>query len=77
MTAVDAMSSIPARQSTIALLQSLKPRSKNWDEFLLSAFEDWLPPETVQELERREKAGKSSTFAEVEHRHRNWGTRRR
>lgn len=77
MSVVDPMSSIPAHQSTIKLLQQLKPASKNWDEFLLSAFEDWLPPETVEELERRERKGKSSTFAEVERRHPNWGTRRR
>ena len=69
------MSSIPAHQSTIALLQRLKPKSKNWDAFLLSAFEDFLPPETVKELERREKNEKSSTFAEVEKRHSRWGRR--
>jgi hypothetical protein len=69
------MSSIPAHQSTIALLQRLKPKSKNWDDFLLSAFEDFLPPETVEELERREKTEKSSTFAEVEKRHPTWGRR--
>ena len=77
MSAADPMSSIPAHRSTIELLQRLKPATKNWDEFLLSAFEDWLPPETVQELERRERTGRSSTFAEVERRHRNWGKRRR
>lgn len=69
------MSSIPAHQSTIALLQRLKPKSKNWDDFLLSAFEDFLPPETVEELDRREKSEKSSTFAEVEKRHPGWGRR--
>jgi len=77
MTAADSMSSIPAHRSTIALLQQLKPRSKNWDEFLLSAFEDWLPPETVQDLERREREGRSATFAEVERRHPGWGKQRR
>ena len=66
---------IPAYQSTIALLQRLKPKSKNWDDFLLSAFEDFLPPETVGELGRREKTEKSSTFAEVEKRHPGWGRR--
>ena len=76
MNASDSMSSIPARQSTIALLQKLKPSNKNWDDFLLSAFEDWLPPETVLELERREREQSSSTFAEVERRHRNWGKKR-
>ena len=69
------MSSIPAHQSTIALLQRLKPKNKNWDDFLLSAFEDLLPPETVEELERREKAERSSSFAEVEKRHPKWGRR--
>ncbi len=69
------MSSIPAHRSTIALLQRLKPKSKNWDDFLLSAFEDFLPPETVEELERREKNEKSSAFAEVEKRHSRWGRR--
>ena len=76
MSASDPMSSIPAHRSTIALLQRLKPVTKNWDEFLLSAFEDWLPPETVTEIEQREKAGTSSTFAEIEKRHPHWGTRR-
>lgn len=75
MSTADPMSSIPAHRSTIELLQRLKPMNKNWDEFLLSAFEDWLPPETVQELERRERAGKSSTFAAVERRHPDWGKR--
>lgn len=71
------MSSIPAHASTIALLQRLKPPNKNWDEFLLSTFEDWLPPDTVKEIERREREEGSSTFAEVEKRHPNWGSRRR
>lgn len=71
------MSSIPAHRSTIELLQSLKPSNKNWDDFLLSAFEDWIPPETLAELERRERKGKSSTFAEVAKRHPNWGNRGR
>ncbi len=66
MTAVDPMSSIPAHRSTIELLQQLKPANRNWDEFLLSAFEDWLPPETVTELERREREETSRTFAEIE-----------
>ena len=69
------MSSIPAHQSTIALLRRLKPKTKNWDDFLLSAFEDFLSPETVEELERREKAEESSSFAEVEKRHPMWGKR--
>ncbi len=66
MTATDPMSSIPAHRSTIELLQQLKPANRNWDEFLLSAFEDWLPPETVTELERREREETSRTFAEIE-----------
>jgi hypothetical protein len=69
MTAADPMSSIPAHRSTIKLLQQLKPANKNWDEFLLSAFEDWLPPETVRELERREREEPSRTFAEIERDH--------
>jgi len=69
------MSSIPAHHSTIAVLQRLKPRNRNWDEFLLTAFEDMLPPETVKELERREKADRSHTFAEIEKHHPNWGRR--
>jgi hypothetical protein len=76
MSTTDPMSSIPAHRSTITLLQRLKPVTKNWDAFLLSAFEDWLPPETVAEIERREKAGTSRTFAEIEKRHPRWGTRR-
>jgi hypothetical protein len=77
MSSADPMSSIPAHRSTIDLLRQLKPANKNWDEFLLSAFEDWLPPETVKELERREREGRSRTFAEVEKRHPHWGIRRR
>ena len=77
MSTADPMSSIPAHRSTIELLQRLKPADKNWDEFLLSTFEDWLPPETVREIERRERRGKSQTFADVEQRHPDWGTRRR
>ena len=69
MSAADPMSSIPARRSTIELLQQLKPTNRNWDEFLLSAFEDWLPPETVVELERRERTESSRTFAEIEGTH--------
>lgn len=69
MSTADPMSSIPAHRSTIALLQRFKPANKNWDDFLLSAFEDWLPPQTVQELERREREESSRTFAEVEMAH--------
>jgi hypothetical protein len=76
MSVADRMSSIPAHQSTIALLLRLKPKTKNWDEFLLSAFEDWLPPETVEELARREASDGHQTFAELERRRPNWGRRR-
>lgn len=77
MSSSDPMSSIPAHASTIALLQKLKPRNKNWDEFLLSTFEDWIPPDTAAELDRREREEKSRTFAEVEKRHPTWGKRGR
>ena len=66
MSVADPISSIPAHRSTIELLQRLKPANKNWDDFLLSAFEDWLPPDTVAELERREREESSRTFAAVE-----------
>jgi hypothetical protein len=69
MSSADPMSSIPAHRSTIELLQRLKPANKNWDEFLLTAFEDWLPPETVRELERRERDERSRTYAQVERAH--------
>lgn len=69
MSAADPMSSIPARRSTIELLQRLKPTNRNWDDFLLTAFEDWLPPETLAELERRERTEPSRTFAAVERAH--------
>lgn len=63
------MSSIPAHRSTIELLQRLKPANKNWDDFLISAFEDWLPPETASELERRERDETSRSFAAIEQAH--------
>jgi hypothetical protein len=69
MGSADPMSSIPARRSTIELLQRLKPTNTNWDEFLLSAFEDWLPPETARELERRVGKESSRTFDTVERAH--------
>ena len=69
MSAADPMSSIPARRSTIELLQRLKPTDRNWHDFLLSAFEDWLPPGTVVELERREREEPSRSYAEVERAH--------
>lgn len=77
MSSADPTSSIPPRRSTIELLQRLKPTNRNWDEFLLSAFEDWIPPETTQELERREREEQSRTFAEVEKRHPDWSRGRR
>jgi hypothetical protein len=71
------MSSIPAHRSTIQLLLRLKPETKNWDDFLLSAFEDWLPPETIRELERREELEPSRSFADVERAHSKRAPRRR
>lgn len=70
------MSSIPAHRSTIELLSRLKPQTKNWDDFLLSAFEDWLPPETVRELERRELEEKSRPYGEIERSHHQRARRR-
>lgn len=67
MSGSDPMSSIPAHRSTIELLRRLKPDSKNSDDFLLSAFEDWLPPETIRELARRERVESSRSYAAVEH----------
>jgi hypothetical protein len=64
----DRLTSIPVHSSTVRLLQELKSGAQNWDEFLLSAFEDLLPPETVSELARREREESSSTFAEIERR---------
>lgn len=69
MSGSDPMSSIPAHRSTIELLQRLKPDTKNWDDFLLSAFEDWLPPDTVRELDRRERVESSRSFVAVERAH--------
>jgi hypothetical protein len=76
MSAAEPMSKIPAHRSTIERLLRLKPANKNWDEFLLSTFEDWLPPKTVREIGRGGRRGKSRTFAEVEWRHPNLGTQR-
>lgn len=39
----------------VNLVQQLKTGTQNQDEFLLSAFEDLLPPETIAELDRRER----------------------
>lgn len=70
MSGLDPMSSIPAHRSTIQLLSRLKPATKNWDDFLISAFEDWLPPESVKELERRELQEASRSYARAERSHR-------
>ncbi len=61
----DRLTTIPVRASTVSLLQRLKPDAQNWDEFLLSAFEDFLPPETIAELERREREEMSRSFVKV------------
>ena len=68
-TAEDRLTSIPVHATTVRLLQQLKTGSQNWDEFLLSAFEDLLPPEMVVELERREREERSRTYAVVERDH--------
>ena len=77
MSAAEPTSSIHAHRSTIELLQRRKPTDRNSDEFLLSAFDDGLPPETVRELEGRERKGMSGTFAEVGRRHPDRGKRGR
>ncbi len=59
------LTSIPVHATTVKLLQQLKTGAQNWDEFLLSAFEDLLPPETIAELERREREEGSRSFAAV------------
>ncbi|MCI4343104.1 MAG: hypothetical protein L3J92_03190 [Thermoplasmata archaeon] len=64
-TSEDRLTSIPVHATTVKLLQQLKTGAQNWDEFLLSAFEDLLPPETIAELERRERVETSRSFAEV------------
>lgn len=64
-TSEDRLTSIPVHSTTVRLLQKLKTGGQNWDAFLLSAFEDLLPPETVAELERRERDETSRSFAEV------------
>jgi hypothetical protein len=56
MTATaDPLTSIPVHSSTLRLLQRLKTGAQNWDDFLLQSFEDFLPPETLSELQRRER----------------------
>ncbi len=61
----DRLTSIPVHATTVRLLQQLKTGAQNWDAFLLSAFEDLLPSDTVAELERRERDERSRSFAEV------------
>ena len=61
----DRLTSIPVHATTVKLLQQLKTEAQNWDDFLLSAFEDLLPSDTVAELERRERDETSRTFAAV------------
>jgi len=63
-TTEDRLTSIPVHAATVRLLQRLKTGSQNWDEFLLSAFEDLLPPETVAELDARERNDRGRTFTE-------------
>ncbi|MGD0588134.1 MAG: hypothetical protein ABSA63_05000 [Thermoplasmata archaeon] len=68
-TVEDRLTSIPVHATTVKLLQQLKTGAQNWDDFLLSAFEDLLPPETIAELERREREESGKTFAVVERDH--------
>lgn len=68
-TTEDRLTSIPVHATTVKLLQQLKTGSQNWDEFLLSAFEDLLPPDTVAELEKREREETARPFAEVSRAH--------
>ena len=65
----DRLTSIPVHSTTVKLLQQLKTGAQNWDDFLLSAFEDMLPPVTVAELERREREEGSRSFAKVSRAH--------
>lgn len=68
-TSEDRLTSIPVHATTVRLLQRLKTGGQNWDDFLLSAFEDLLPPETIAELERREREETSRSFARVSRDH--------
>ncbi len=65
----DRLTSIPVHSTTVKLLQQLKTGGQNWDEFLLSAIEDLLPPDTIAELDRRERVERGRTFAEVSRDH--------
>jgi hypothetical protein len=73
----DRLTSIPVHASTVKLLQQLKTGGQNWDEFLLTAFEDLLPQPTEEELERREREEPSRTFAAIVRDHPALGSRRR
>lgn len=72
MARADPITSIPAHASTVAVLQRLKRPKESWDTFLLSLFEEELPPETIAELDRRRQGARFSSFAEAERRHPNW-----
>ncbi len=61
----DRLTSIPVHATTVKLLQQLKTGAQNWDDFLLSAFEDLLPQDTLAELDRREREETSRPFADV------------
>jgi hypothetical protein len=63
------VTSIPVHASTVKLLQQLKTEAQTRDVFLLSAFEDLLPPETIAELETREREETSRSFAKVSRDH--------
>jgi hypothetical protein len=65
----DRLTSIPVHAATVKLLQQLKTGAQNWDDFLLSAFEDMLPPESIAELERREREEARRSFAEASRDH--------
>jgi hypothetical protein len=64
-TSEDRPTSIPVHATTVKLLHELKTGAQNWDQFLLSAFEDLLPPATIAELDRREREEPRRSFAEV------------
>lgn len=72
MAQADPITSIPAHASTVVLLQRLKRPKESWDTFLLSLFEEELPPETIAELDRRRKGARFSSFATAERRHPKW-----
>ncbi|MFZ1023284.1 MAG: hypothetical protein WAN87_04035 [Thermoplasmata archaeon] len=61
----DRLTSIPVRATTLKLLEQLKTGTQNWDDFLLSAFEEIPPPDTVAELDRRERDETSRPFADL------------